>query len=284
MSNGTRSKYWCFTKNNYTPEDVSFCGTLFPERVSYVVIGREVGESGTRHLQGYLELPQRWRRSQVITMLPGAHIELRRGTGQQASDYCKKDGDYDEYGNLAVPAQGRRSDLQEVTEAIANGASKRKIAQDFPEQYVKYHKGLEKLIDIHQDLKPANVFHGPFRWNIEPSGSDIFVGESGIGKTEYAKHLMPDALFVTHIDQLYQYDPDVHSGIIFDDMSFKHLPREAQIHLVDYDNHRAIHVRYNTAFIPLGTKKIFTTNVPNGEIFLIADPAIARRIVIHHLE
>lgn len=83
---------------------------------------------------------------------------------------------------------------------------------------------------------------------------------------------------MSHIDDLLKFDPKKHEGIIFDDMDFKHVPRTAQIHLVDTDFERSIHCRYACARIPAKTKKIFTTNEFNGGIFLINDPAIARRI------
>lgn len=48
--------------------------------------------------------------------------------------------------------------------------------------------------------------------------------------------------------------------------------------MVDFDDERSIHVRYTTAFIPAGTKKIFTTNVQDGHIYMAGDAAIERRV------
>lgn len=79
---------------------------------------------------------------------------------------------------------------------------------------------------------------------------------------------------VSHMDQLKDYDATVHDGILFDDMSFKHMPRTAQIHIADMDDDRYIHIRYATAYIPKGTLKIATTNV--RDIF-DDDAAIKRR-------
>ncbi len=85
----------------------------------------------------------------------------------------------------------------------------------------------------------------------------------------------------SHIDDLKRFDPDIHSGIIFDDMDFRHMPRQAQIYITDIDNDRSIHVRYDTVFIPAGTKKIFTCN-EEGFPF-IDDAAIKRRYELHTL-
>lgn len=94
------------------------------------------------------------------------------------------------------------------------------------------------------------------------------------------------ALMVSHTDELIQFNPDHHSGIIFDDYSCVNLFREAVIHILDIDNDRAIHCRYQIATIPANTKKIFTTNNLDGWIFkdeLRGDRAIERRIKRHHL-
>lgn len=105
--------------------------------------------------------------------------------------------------------------------------------------------------------------------------SVVITGPSGCGKTTWAlTNCELPTLFVTHMDILRQFEPNLHQSIIFDDMSFSHLPREAQIHLVDRTQTNSIHVRYTTASIPAGTQKIFTSNVP----IFTEDDAIDRRI------
>jgi len=53
----------------------------------------EVGETGTLHIQGYLELFKQqtivWVRNQVAG-LELAHLDARAGTAQQADAYCSK--------------------------------------------------------------------------------------------------------------------------------------------------------------------------------------------------
>lgn len=106
------SKYWVFTLNNYSDSELVNLNTIHGhEDVSYIVFGKEVGESGTPHLQGYVEFSRRLRLNQVKDLL-GSRIfaEKRRGTGGEASSYCKKDGNFQEFGTMNV-GQGARMDL-----------------------------------------------------------------------------------------------------------------------------------------------------------------------------
>lgn len=125
-------------------------------------------------------------------------------------------------------------------------------------------------------------FNLSFNW--DRSKTLILTGPTNTGKTSLAAALLPKALFVTHIDRLKDYADGDYDGIIFDDMSFKHFPREAQIHLVDTAFSRDIHCRYSTAMIPKKTPRIITSNLPPNQILLADDPAIARRLQIEIVE
>lgn len=118
MPNG--AKRWCFTINNYHHADedqVQSFGSK-PE-CTYLVYGREVGENGTPHLQGYFILNERKSLAFCKRCFHGtAHLEVSRGTPEQASEYCKKDGDVYEQGELPVRANGggKRTDLDAFIE------------------------------------------------------------------------------------------------------------------------------------------------------------------------
>lgn len=275
----SRSQFWVFTRNNYTEVDLALLSTLVSEKkATYLGFGKEVGERGTRHLQGYIEFPTRLRFTQVKALLPGCWLDTRRGTAQQADEYCQKEGDYISYGTRSQPQQGRRKDLERVATLVKEGASLKRIAAEEPEAFIKYHKGIATLKTFLQVMH-FEVKNGPWKW---PQPTDIttlvIVGPTGIGKTEFAKSLLPKALFIRHLDRLLEYQSEEYEGIIFDDMAFTHMHREAQIHLLDWDCDSDMHIRYTVATIPRNTRKIFTCNERNGPIFDELDPAIKRRI------
>lgn len=138
----TRGRTWCFTVNN--PPVSLFPGHPHPRpqsdtewsvaacsdpvdayehfhrltdaltssaNVRYLVWQLERGESGTPHIQGYIEYQQSMRFSAVRNHLPrGAHIEPRHGTASEASEYCQKpDGRIVGpfcHGTISVASQG----------------------------------------------------------------------------------------------------------------------------------------------------------------------------------
>lgn len=81
--------------------------------------------------------------------------------------------------------------------------------------------------------------------------TNVIVGPSGCGKTFYCFRNLPmPILLISHIDDLRYLDATRHKSILFDDMSFTHLPLQAQIHICDRVLGRSIHRRYGTTLIP----------------------------------
>lgn len=87
-----RSRKWCFTLNNY--EDNSEEKIVTQLHNDLYIIGKEIGESGTPHLQGYLEFKNARSFASVKKILPSAHIEKARGTRKDNFIYCSKEGNY----------------------------------------------------------------------------------------------------------------------------------------------------------------------------------------------
>jgi len=76
----------------------------------YVVIGKEVGESGTPHLQGYIYFEQPKSMKQLKELIVGAHLEISKGTAAQNRVYCTKDGNFEERG--VIPASQEEKGLK----------------------------------------------------------------------------------------------------------------------------------------------------------------------------
>lgn len=72
--------------------------------------------TGREHWHIYLEFSEKVTAKKVKELLKDrtAHIEIRKGSQQDAIAYCKKEGDWMEWGEPVQSQQGRRTDLEDV--------------------------------------------------------------------------------------------------------------------------------------------------------------------------
>ncbi len=168
---------FCFTCNNYTKKDIEDHLAL---KHSYIIIGKETGQEGTPHLQGYVELKKQMRFKAIKKLLPKTHFEKRKGTAQQAADYCKKDDDYVEHGTISNP--GKRNDLEKVYEMTVAGHTNVEISQSAPGTYMRFYKAIDRVRLDYARLD--NKF--------EPVQVTVVYGESGAGKTKYCYEQDPE--------------------------------------------------------------------------------------------
>lgn len=284
-------KTWELTLNNPTEEDKKQWIKILTKEdcVNKCIVGEEVGEEKkTPHFQGRVT----WKASKrlnAIKKLLGSrvHLEPSKGSPHDWSYYRKGDVFID----VDFKQQGKRSDLLDVAAAVKEGVSMRQIAIDHSVAYIKFHGGIEKLATkVAPPKTPRRMweledFHANYQDGVPifDRKSVILYGPTGTGKTSWAIASFKCPLMCRHVDDLKQFQEGIHDGIIFDDMSFTHLPREANIHLVDYEHGSSIHARYANAELPTGVPRIFTTNVDRGACVLIDDPAVRRRVNILHI-
>lgn len=86
-----RSRRWSFTLNNYTENEMAQM-TQFSEKI---VCGKEMGENGTPHLQGYIELknPRTLSGLKKQLNIPRIHLEPSYKNRQANINYCVKENE-----------------------------------------------------------------------------------------------------------------------------------------------------------------------------------------------
>ena len=160
MPSRIQSTRWCFTINNFTPQDEARLQDLKPK---YLVYGRETGEGGTPHLQGFVIFERNITFHAAKTQIgPTAHIEKAEGTSAQASEYCKKqDPEPFEWGTC--PAQGKRTDWDEFLKWVKDQetrVSRKDLILNFPKLWCRYSERLQEIADAHAPV-PALVAGQP---------------------------------------------------------------------------------------------------------------------------
>lgn len=153
---------------------------LMGDLVKYVTIGHEHCHTGERreHWHIYFELNgkhrknmngiKRWLNDQTV------HCEPRRGSGEQARNYCQKDGDFWELGELKQ--QGARTDLVKCKEMIQQGVSMIELAQEQFSNFVRYHRGFYIFADLCSRERQRLA-------GLSEVEVTVFIGPSGSGKT-----------------------------------------------------------------------------------------------------
>ncbi len=216
----THKCHWLFTLNNPTNEEtVADLEWIFEDQVKYAVFQLEEGdgedgEPGTVHYQGYLELPKSQRLSYVKRMLPRAHWEPRRGTREQARDYCMKDSTRLEgpwhVGNFTSHSRGKRTDLNEMKDEVKTGMT-RSEAMD------KYTANMARYRHFYSDIQWAyfKTTHQPDKRVV------LYCGETGTGKTRKAREENPDAYWMPINDGFWFDGYDGQPVVVLDDFAGK---------------------------------------------------------------
>lgn len=173
---------WCFTINNYSAEELAAC--LAMPDVRYLVVGEEVGESGTPHLQGFVVFSKQLRRKAVSLLLPRAWLGAAKGTNEDASKYCKKANKFTEIGELPKERGQAGSDekkrkYDEARDIAISGGDVIMFDSILGTQYYNTYKRIK------QDHTPCPTWvelNSEWRW-----------GESGSGKSRSVRDEYPGA-------------------------------------------------------------------------------------------
>jgi len=179
-----RARNFCFTLNNYTPEEVE---QVKAWDCKYLIFGKEVGEGGTPHLQGYVGFANPKMITGLKKLQARAHWEVAKGTPKQASEYCEKDGDVFEKGTRPL-SQVEKGDTEKRRWDDAFKAVSENRLEDVPKDILCTRlKGIEFAIKRTRMVKRnLDIIDGVMEhlWIVGPTGS---------GKTSQATRDHPGA-------------------------------------------------------------------------------------------
>lgn len=181
MVDRIRSRAWCFTVNNYTENDEELLRATAQDAV-YMVFGRERGESGTPHLQGYVYFGTLKSARRIRTLLPsGAHHERAKGNSLQNFQYCSKEGDFEEFGERPK-TNAEKGEAEQERWKVARECAIAGSLEDVPSDiYVRYYRALKEIRKDHMG-RPEELDGVCGVW---------LYGDAGTGKSRYAAQEYP---------------------------------------------------------------------------------------------
>lgn len=241
MAQSTR---WCFTLNNFTEDEFNHLQSLGDNMVGnglvYLVFGRETGESGTPHLQGFVVFSTRKRLRFLRNFISArGHYEAARGDTSEAADYCKKDGDFIEFGELPVRGRVTQPSVADfvvwVGGRAVNEVNERTVANSFPNLYLRYGSRLlnlaghiqpEPLLEDHElndwqtvllsDLE-SEADDRSIRFYVDPTG--------GKGKSFFCRWMLTKRPEITQVLSSGKRDDIAHAIDVTKNVFLFNLPR-----------------------------------------------------------
>jgi len=172
--------------------------------IQYIIYGVEKGEKGTPHFQGYIELQKRVAFDVVKRAINNSHIESRRGSQQQAIEYCRKEGTFTNGEVPRIKAIVRIYNL--LKRALESNSSIKTLLDsdlEINSHGLRLAERLLRYTDTPRDYEPQVIW----LW-----------GKTGTGKTRTAVSLLPDAYFKSNGGGKWWPNYDGEEDVIIDDL------------------------------------------------------------------
>jgi len=229
--------------------------------VVYAICGKEVGESGTPHLQSYIYYKnQKHVTATNLAKLKEAwgsnryHVEAAKGSPQENDKYCSKDGDFERHGVLPVSQNDRWA---AAVALLKEGGTVMDVVDLYPQIGITCNRTLK---DIRNELaKPRSLN--------ERTALFWFYGPPGSGKSRYARGIDPDYYKKPH-GQWWTEEYHQQTVVLMDDYRpTKDFPLEELLNLADYGKHS----------VPIkGGFRVF-----NSKVIVITSPLPMRETFAH---
>lgn len=212
-------KHWAgCTINNWNETDLQ-CFEQNKDILQYFVYGKEIGEEGTPHLQFMLCLKAKKKLSALSKLFPRAHLELksRFSTMKQASDYCKKDGNFVEWGTL--PLDQQTSGLKIIADRYADTLEKAKLGlidEIEPEMQIRYYNTIKQIAHDNKPM-PADL-----TWK-EGEQPNVWIwGPTRTGKSWRARQICGQDMYIKNAANKWWDRYDGQKNVLIEDIDKTH--------------------------------------------------------------
>lgn len=202
-----RNYAYCMTINNYTEEDYQ---RFKDHKCRYKCYAKEVGESGTPHIQAYIYFENKISFKSMKKKYPTAHFELPRGTPQQNRQYIV--GPY-QSPDLAkskpfnpeaveegdIPKSVSVNEWEDIKTKIMEGIEWEQLLVLYPQTAIKYLSGLR---NYYEQFRPKVIVEIPNPYPYQKFIMDLtkqkpdartvywfFEPKGNVGKTTIARYL-----------------------------------------------------------------------------------------------
>lgn len=214
-----RARNWIATLNNYTETELAKVITFADENCAYAVVGKEIGKTGTPHLQCYFQMKTSYL-GQTLKNKTSTRMWVGIANSPKKSrEYCMKDGDFSEFGTFSDKVAAKKAGQQnggKATQAmwiglkddIIGGFKEKEVMIKHPNLYFRYQAGIKAGIAV------ANAI--PRR--TEKTCVHVYIGPPGCGKTTKATELAGhDAYFYNSPNKIWWSGYDGTAAVVLDD-------------------------------------------------------------------
>ena len=192
-------------------------------------------------------------------------------------------------GEIPVRYGKAREEIIKTACQLSNFNEAMKYIEDKDIEYYVQHKGqltryfsekFDQADTVNYSINEFNIKAIP----IPANKALLFIGATGIGKTQFALAHFKSPIKITNNEDYGRIGSDT-DGIILDDLNFSQWSAMTMLHLCDVESPYTMNIKYGSARIPAGMKRIFIVN--DEELFWPKDihpetkKAIERRIVRH---
>jgi len=215
-----RAKRWMVTINHYTKADIAMFEVI-KAKCDYWVYGfEEAPTTGTPHMQCYIVWKDPKTAKQCHEIFPSrGHWEKQSPNSSplQAADYCKKEGKFEEFGELPIhgPAEGGKATKDKWAET-RDLAKRGELDKIDPKLFVGHYKTL-KLIKADYKQAPRDL-----TWTVPPN--TWIWGPTGTGKSFYARKTIigDNAFYIKNAANKWWDKYDGQDWVLIEDMDTSH--------------------------------------------------------------